>query len=168
MRTSRPGPAAVLMVATYVLAGAGFFLAGLDGTASGALAVVTVVNVGCVGIVSFLRHAVFARSDAVRMGWSAEGASNFQLEVGFANLAIGVVALLAWAGEWGSAAEVAVTLVYALYLLQAAALHLRNRVRDHDLGGAAVGRLLGITVMAVGLLVVAFIGAVGAHLAPFG
>lgn len=124
------------MFSTYVLAGIGFFLAGLDGTATGALHVVTLLNVGLVGVVSFLRHVVFARSDAARMGWGDEGASNFQLEVGFANLAVGLVALLAWAGDWGVAAEV-------------------------------VGMLLGISLMAVGLLAVAILGADAASPAPF-
>ncbi len=155
------------MYSTYVLAGVGFFLAGLDGTATGALHVVTLVNVGLIGVVSFLRHVVFARSDAARMGWGDEAASNFQLEVGFANLAVGLTALLAWAGGWGAAAEAAVTLVFGLYLLQAALLHVRNRVRDHALGAGGVAKLLGIASMAVGLLVVAVIGAVSASLAPF-
>jgi hypothetical protein len=155
------------MYSTYVLAGVGFFLAGLNGTASGALHVVTLVNVGLVGVVSFLRHVVFARSDAARMGWGDEAASNFQLEVGFANLAVGLTALVAWAGGWGAAAEVAVTLVFGLYLLQAALLHLRNRIRDHALGPAEVAKLLGIASMAVGLLVVAVIAAVATPLKPF-
>ncbi len=155
------------MVATYVLAGVGFFLAGLDGTAKGALDVVTLLNVGCVGVVSFLRHVVFARSDAARMGWDSEGASNFQLEVGFANLAIGLAALLAWAGGWGVAAEATVTLVFGLYLLQAALLHVRNRMRDRVLGAGVIARLLGISLMAGGLIVVALIAAASASLSPF-
>ena len=128
---------------------------------------VTVLNVGCVGVVSFLRHVVFARGDAARMGWGAESDSNFQLEVGFANLAIGVAALLAWAGEWGVAAEAAVTLVYGLYLLQAALLHLRNRVRDRLLGTGVVARLLGFFAMAGGLLFIAVNAAAAASLNPF-
>ncbi len=164
MRSSSRSPAAVLMFSTYALAGVGFFLAGWDGTADGALHVVTLVNVGLVGVVSFLRHVVFARSDAARMGWADEGASNFQLEVGFANLAVGLTALLAWAGGWGMPAEVVVTLVFGLYLLQAALLHVRNRLRDRVLSPVVVARLLGILLMALGLLAVAVIGAVSASL----
>ncbi len=82
-------------------------------------------------------------------------------------LAIGLTALLAWAGGWGAAAEVAVTLVFGVYPLQAALLHVRNRMRDGALGPAVVGKLLGISSMAVGLITVAVIGAVAASLTPF-
>ena len=59
---------------------------------------VTLWVVGIVGVISFLRHAVFHRSDAKRMGWDYGKRNDFQLEVGFANLAWGP--LIAWAQNW--------------------------------------------------------------------
>ena len=50
--------------------------------------------VGLVGVISFLRHSVCYRSDQVRMGWHQDH-PEFQIEVGFANLAIGIWALVA-------------------------------------------------------------------------
>ncbi|MCG7843960.1 MAG: hypothetical protein MIO90_00845, partial [Methanomassiliicoccales archaeon] len=50
--------------------------------------------VGLVGVISFLRHSIFFRSDQVRMGWHQDR-PEFQIEVGFSNLAIGIVAIVA-------------------------------------------------------------------------
>ena len=50
--------------------------------------------VGGVGLLSFVRHAVFHRSDALRMGWDYGARNDFQIEVGFANIAWGVVAIV--------------------------------------------------------------------------
>jgi hypothetical protein len=51
--------------------------------------ITTALLVGIVGILSFFRHSVFYLSDQVRMGWKQEH-PEFQLEVGYANLAIGI------------------------------------------------------------------------------
>ena len=52
------------------------------------------VLVGAVGVLSFVRHSVYFASDQVRMGWHQDR-PEFQLEVGYANLAIGIWALVA-------------------------------------------------------------------------
>src|SRR5215218_4292046 len=97
-------PATILMWLSFGLGSAGFLVAGVPNEgAVESLHTVTAVVVGGVGVVSFLRHAVFARSDAVRMGWSGEGGSNFQLEVGFANFAFGLAALIAHFEDWAPA-----------------------------------------------------------------
>ena len=54
-----------------------------------ALAIVTGTCVGVVGIMAFLRHVVFHREDAARMGWQTDR-PDWQFEVGFANLAFGL------------------------------------------------------------------------------
>ena len=90
--------------------------------ASSALAVVTPTAVGLVGLLAFVRHFLFHESDAKRLGWESNRAE-FQYELGFANLAFALVALLAYFGGWAVAAQVAVVLGYGLYLLQAALLH---------------------------------------------
>ena len=153
------------MLATYALGGAGFFVAGLQDTAEDALDAVTLLTVGGVGVLSFLRHAVFAGSDSARLGWSS---SNFQLEVGFANLSFGVVALIASLGDWGVGAEAAITLAYGFYLLQAAALHLRSYLSgaQRTLGGL-IGGVIVSFVFAGGLIYVALNAAHAASLEPF-
>jgi hypothetical protein len=90
--------------------------------AASALEVVTPTAVGLVGLLTFVRHFLFHESDAKRLGWESNRAE-FQYEVGFANLAFAVVALLAYFGGWAVAAQVAMVLGYGLYLLQAPLLH---------------------------------------------
>ncbi|MCK9580341.1 MAG: hypothetical protein M0Q92_07800 [Methanoregula sp.] len=50
--------------------------------------------VGVVGVISFIRHSVYYESDQVRMGWRQDH-PEFQLEVGYANLTLGIWALVA-------------------------------------------------------------------------
>jgi hypothetical protein len=96
--------------------------------AASALAVAKPTAVGLVGLLAFLRHFVFHESDAKRLGWES-GRPEFQYEVGFANLAFALVALLAYFGGWGIGAQAAVLLGFGLYLLQAALLHTWQSVR---------------------------------------
>ena len=118
-----PVPATVAMWVGYVIAGLGLFLAGLEPSATDALRPVALWSVGALGVISFVRHALLHRSDAVRMGWDLGRRNNFQIEVGMANLAWGLAALGAVAFGWGTNAQAAITLVFATYLLQAFVLH---------------------------------------------
>ena len=80
----------------WVAGSIGFWLgfdAWQDGDITAATNTVTLWVVGIVGVISFLRHAVFHRSDAKRMGWDYGKRNDFQLEVGFANLAWGALRL---------------------------------------------------------------------------
>jgi hypothetical protein len=152
-----PRISAALMIATYVASGLGYFLGILrwssDG-ASDAILPVGLLAVGVVGVVSMIRHSVFHRSDAARMGWDLGHRNNFQIEVGFANFAVGATALAAVVLDWGTGVLAALTLVYALYFLQVSALVAIDR---------ADGRL-NVTRLTVMLLQTAFLGsfAVGA------
>ena len=141
--------ASLLMMATYVLGGVGYFLGfqqAASSDAASAIAPVAVLSVGLVGIVSMIRHSVFHRSDAVRMGWDLGRRNNFQIEVGFANLAIGVPALLAVVLDWGTAAQAVLVLAYGLYFAQVAvlsAIDVRTEGRD------AIRRMAVMASMAV-------------------
>ena len=86
-----------------------------------ALAIVTTVTVGVVGLLAFLRHFVFHKADAARMGWETDR-PEWAYEVGFANLAFGVMGLVSVAAL-GVQAQALALLGYAVYLAQAAALH---------------------------------------------
>lgn len=118
-----PVPATVAMWVGYVIAGLGLAVAGSESSASDAIRPVALWSVGALGVISFVRHALLHRSDAVRMGWDLGQRNNFQIEVGMANLAWGLVALGAVALDWGAKAQGAITLVFAIYLLQAFVLH---------------------------------------------
>ena len=64
------------------------------------------------------------RSDAARMKWDLGGRTdNFQIDM--ANLAWGVVAVIAVLGDWGTTTLAALTAVFGLYLLFAASIHVR-------------------------------------------
>lgn len=115
-----PRISGVLMTLTYVVGGLGYLIGssriGGDGAAS-AITPVALLSVGIVGVLSMVRHSVFHRSDAVRMGWDLGVRNNFQIETGLANMAIGVAALAAVILDWGTVAMAVATLTYGLYFL---------------------------------------------------
>lgn len=82
------------------------------------------ILVGVVGVISFVRHSIFSASDQVRMGWRQDH-KEFQVEVGFANLAIGIWALVAAALGWGVVCGV-MLMTYGTYLLCAFLLHVHQ------------------------------------------
>ncbi|MCK9632353.1 MAG: hypothetical protein M0R30_12040 [Methanoregula sp.] len=96
-----------------------------------AIRITAAVLVGLVGIISFIRHSVFYQSDQVRMGWRQDH-PEFQLEVGYANLAFGIWALVAAALNWVLVCGVMLA-IYATYLLCALLLHLHEAHARDDL-----------------------------------
>jgi len=154
------------MTATYVIGAVGYFLGFYRLGSTGAAAAVTPVallSVGLVGVVSMVRHAVFHRSDAARMGWDLGRRNNFQIEVGFANLGIGAAAIASVLFEWGTTTQAALTLVYAIYFLQVAVLV----VVDRTDGRVDVARLVAMLMQAgfLGFFALAALHAVRAR--PF-
>jgi uncharacterized membrane protein YfcA len=97
-----PAAANLLFIFTLIISILGIFL-GLfyffTDPATG-LRVAVILIVGLVGVLSFLRHNVFFRSDQARTGWFQDN-PQFQMEVGWANLAIGVLALVSGILQWG-------------------------------------------------------------------
>jgi hypothetical protein len=87
-----------------------------------AVRIAAALMVGLVGIISFLRHSVCYRSDQVRMGWHQDH-PEFQIEVGFANLAMGIWALVVAAFNWGAAACGITLAIYGTYLFCTLVLH---------------------------------------------
>ena len=124
---THPRISQVLMQVTWLVGGIGLFF-GFSALSSGQIPTaaqwVAVWSVGGVGVLSYVRHSVFHRSDAVRMGWDLGKRNDFQLEVGFANLAWGVVAWTAAWLDWGTMVLASLILVFGIYMLQAAVLHL--------------------------------------------
>ncbi len=87
-----------------------------------ALRIVTLSTVGIVGVLSFVRHVVFYKSDMKRLGWETDK-PDWMFEVGFANLAFGFMGILSTVCNWPKHALILVLSGYAFYLLQAGLLH---------------------------------------------
>jgi hypothetical protein len=148
-----PRPSGVIMAATYAFGAVGyalgFWLLGRNQT-DAAVRVVALLSVGIVGLLSMVRHSLLHRSDAARMGWDYGRRNNFQIEVGFANLAIGLPAILSAAFAWGALVDSVLVLAYALYFVQVLILELlpgddppkERRTRIISMGSQAV--ILGV------------------------
>ena len=102
--------------------------------------------VGGSGVLSFVRHAVFHRSDAARMHWDYGIRNDFQIEVGLANLSWGTGGGCGRVGpRFKNEGPGIITLVFGLYLAFAAMLHLSEVHGSHETGG---GRLAPVATMA--------------------
>lgn len=119
------------------------------------------------GLISFIAHVIFHKADAKRLGLESAN-PGFQYEVGFANLAIGLAATIAFFYAWGVVANTVLVLCYSLYILQAVIFHLWRYVSGEK---RSAGYLWGSIVF--GLLYVAnmlffvFAAMKQEHLAPF-
>ena len=160
-RFSNPRISRFFMNTTLVVGSIGYFIGfsklGSDGCQA-AVSPVALLSVGIVGILSMVRHSVFHRSDAIRMGWDQGHRNNFQIEVGFANLAIGLPAVIAVALNLHVLVQSAFVFVYALYFIQVAALVLLDR----DDGQINWARLI-LILMQAGLLGYFSISAIAAE-----
>lgn len=122
-RSADPRPASILLGFSLLVTAVGVFLAFLDwGDPAEGLESICLFGVGGLGLLSFARHSIYHRSDAARMRMETRHRNNFQIEVGFANLAWGLLAFAAVGWDWGVTAQAALTLVFAVYLLSAASL----------------------------------------------
>ena len=118
-------PATALMAATYALGAVGAFIGYTTLSADPpSLTWAALLAVGGGGLLSFVRHSLFFRSDAARMGWQSGSGqrNNFQIEVGLANLAWGLLAVLAVVFGWGLAVESAAFLTFGFYLAAVAVM----------------------------------------------
>ena len=127
----------------------GFFYLGADPAKS--LAIVTVMTAGVEGITGWVRHYIFSEQDAKRLGWETDR-PDWMWEVGFANLAFGFMALLAVSADWGVKAQALVLLGYALYLVQAAMLHLYRYLTDEVRSRARLYRAVMMTLIIVAMM----------------
>lgn len=104
-----------------------------------ALHIVTATTTGIVGILAFIRHVIFHKSDAIRLGWETDR-PDWMFEVGFANLAFGVIGMLTAFAPWGMIPQSIVLLGYAIYLFQAAMLHTWRYFTDETKSPARLWR----------------------------
>lgn len=151
-----PRPARLLMIATYVVGGIGLafaFSSVFDAQPS--LGAATLLAVGAAGLLSFVRHALLHRSDAARMGWDLGRTNPFQIEVGIANLAWGILGVAAVALDWGLAVEAAAFLVFGIYMAGVAIFVLISARGEN---ARPVPQLLASLLFAAMLLVVGIAG----------
>jgi len=126
--------------------------------------------VGVVGVISFIRHSVYFESDQVRMGWRQDH-PEFQLEVGYANLTLGIWALVAAAAGWILDCGVMLA-AYGTYLLCALLLHLsqaraRDGLQDPALRSRAIKSVASTGFFVFFLFAFAFIAFARAGVLPF-
>lgn len=140
---------------TYIIGGVGgaigFYTVSQDPPS---LALAAILAVAIPGLLSFLRHGVFNRSDAVRGGWDFGRRNNFQVEVGLANLAWGLFALLAVILDWGMAAIASSFLISGLYFVAVTVFIIVGR----DTVTRRVGPLIGIGSWGVIMVVLGALG----------
>ncbi len=150
-----PRPSALVMYATYAVGAIGLFIGFTTVTKDPpSLTLATLFAVGGGGLLSFVRHSLLHRSDAARMGWDYGRRNNFQIEVGLANLAWGLVAVLAVVLDWGLAVQAATFLTFGIYLTAVALMQVVSP------GGKrrALGPMIGIASFGILLIVVGFLG----------
>lgn len=153
--SASPRPAAILMWATYVVGGIGFaFAISTLQQDPPSLSIAALLAVTATGVLSFFRHAVYHRSDAVRGGWDYGTRNNFQIEVGLANLAWGIYALLAVVLDWGLAAVSASFLISGFYFAFVTVFV----IVTGDIKDRKIGPLIGIAVWAGIVLWMGFAG----------
>lgn len=142
-----------LSIAAMVVAGIGIFLGFyyLPVRPQLALTVVTGTTVGVVGVLAFIRHVVFFRADAARLGWPTDR-PDWAYEVGFANLAFAIMGLVAAFLAGGTLAQGLVLLGYAAYLLQAAILHFYRYLTDEVRSAARLWRSVLLTLLYAGIM----------------
>ena len=119
---------------------------------------VALLAVGILGVVSFVRHSIPHASDAARMKWDLGGRmDNFQIEVGLAN-SPGDLSRSPRCCSTGARTQAALTLVFGLYLLFAASIHLRIFLSGLLAERRSVAQVLPITIMSLLTLFFAFVG----------
>jgi hypothetical protein len=153
MKKADPKISAVLMGATYAMGTVGVAI-GLSTVNDHppSLTVACLLAVGGAGFLSWIRHSIFHRSDAIRMGWDLGAKNSFQIEVGLANLAWSLLAFLSVVLDWGLVAEAASMLVFGFYL-GSVALMVTFGPKD-EAARRAWGPIIGMAIFATLLIVV--------------
>jgi len=116
-----------------------------------ALKLVTLSTVGIVGVLAFIRHFLFYKSDMKRLGWETDR-PDWMFEVGFANLGFGAMGLVATLTNLGKAAMTVSLAGYALYLFQASMLHGYRYFTDAEKSAARLWRSCLATLLYAGMM----------------
>ena len=164
-----PAIASVLFAATIVTTVAGIFVTiyFLFSDPDFAYRVAAALLVGIVGLLSFLRHSVFYRSDQAPDGVVVQDRPEFQIEVGFANLAIGLIAFAAAGLNWGPLACGISLLTYGIYLLCTLLLHAYEALYVVEIRARATKSVIDTAFFCSRTCIFGFLALAGSHTAPF-
>jgi hypothetical protein len=147
--------ALIIAITRYCIVGAGLF-AGFyfyfGHNVPLAVGLVALTCAGLVGILSFFSHVVFHKTDAIHLGLDPKQSAFFQLEVGFANMAIGLTALLAYLMNWGPLAQGVLLGCYSLYLFQALLLHLWRYIKGEHRTAAYLWLSIVLSAVYIGMM----------------
>ena len=127
----------------------GFYYLGNDPHTS--IRIITSATVGIVGVLAFVRHVVFHKSDAIRLGWETDR-PEFAYEVGFANLAFGLIGMLSSLKPLSPQTQAIIVLGYAIYLAQAGLLHGYLYLTDGKKSPARLWRSCLATLLFAGMM----------------
>jgi len=116
------------------------------------LEILTITTVGIVGVLAYIRHFIFHKSDAKRLGWETDR-PDWIFEVGFANLAFGFMGIFSVVAQWGKFAMALTIFGYALYLFQAGCLHGYRYFTDEKKSPARLWRATIPTLLYAGMMV---------------
>ena len=131
-------PTIMFAVALFVAT----FLSSIPGTAERYLTWLLFLSAGVQGLWAGTTHVVFPKVGARYIGWQP---SPFQTELGFADFALGVIALLSfWQGLDFKAAVVAYITIFYLGVTW---VHLRDRIRSANSAKGNFGALLAMTII---------------------
>jgi len=162
--------ASAIAVIRYCVIGIGIALAYyLYFTWSDARPALEVILLTCVafnGLISFVSHVIFHKADAARLGLESSS-PGYQYEVGFANLAIGMSAVAAYAFQWGISAYIVLVLCYSLYIIQAVVFHLWRFIRrERSDAGYLWGSVIFTAIYVANMLFFALAAITQERLAP--
>jgi heme/copper-type cytochrome/quinol oxidase subunit 4 len=162
--------ASAIAVIRYCVIGIGIALAYyLYFTWSDARPALEVVLLTCVafnGLISFVSHVIFHKADAARLGLESSS-PGYQYEVGFANLAMGLSAVAAYAFQWGISAYIVLVLCYSLYIIQAVVFHFWRFIkRERSDAGYLWGSVIFTAIYVANMLFFALAAITQERLAP--
>ncbi|MGH2475806.1 MAG: DUF6790 family protein [Candidatus Limnocylindrales bacterium] len=125
---------------------------GVDDWKQTALDVGVLWLIGITGFILASGHLFMPAPTAASIGWAA---SPFQWEVGLANLAYGVLGVTATSFDRDY--TLAAIVSFSIYLLGAAAGHVRSMVHDHNFAPGNTGYVFWFDILAPVLLIVLYI-----------
>lgn len=117
-----------------------------------AISIVVLSTVGILGVLAFVRHVIFHKSDAKRLGWETDR-PDWMFEVGYANLAFGIIGILTVILEMGIQTKGIVIIGYAIYLFQGACLHGYRYFTSEKKNPAQLWRSFILSLLFVGMMV---------------
>lgn len=148
---------ALILILLAALSAAGSIIIKKKTGAADIIGTVTVCmlffNVGLGCLYAFAGHAFMADRVAEKIGWPA--GSPFQFEVAAANFAFGVLGLLSL--RFGSGFRLATAIGYAVFLLGAAAAHIREMVQRGNFSDYNAGAFLVVGDILIPLALLALV-----------